>query len=49
MKKSLLKMYNSVIELCKSIKYVYWVKKDLIWAVFERCDSIEDIQRGIKS
>jgi hypothetical protein len=25
------------------------LKNDLIWAVFERCDSIEDIQRGIKS
>ena len=37
-------MYNSVIECDKSIKYVDWVKKkDLIWAVFERCDSIEDV------
>ena len=45
-------MYNSVNRVVvKSIKiYIYWVKKkDLIWAVFERCDSIEDIQRVIKS
>ena len=30
-------MYNSVIECCKSIKYVYWVKKDLfrlVWKVW---------------
>jgi hypothetical protein len=27
MKKSILKMYNSVIECGKSIKYVDWVKK----------------------
>ena len=47
MKKSILKMYNSVIECGKSIQYVHWVKKDLIWDVFERCDSIEDIQRVI--
>ena len=44
-------MYNSVNRVVvKSIKiYIYWVKnrKDLIWAVFERCDSIEDIQRVI--
>ena len=41
-------MYNSVNRVCKSIKYVDWVKKtDLIWAVFERCDSIEDIQKVI--
>ena len=46
-KKYILKMYNSVNRVCKSIKYVDWVKKDLIWAVFERCDSIEDIQRVI--
>ena len=31
--KSLLKMYNSVIECGKSIKYVYWVKKDLFGLV----------------
>ena len=31
--KSLLKMYNSVIECVKSIKYVYWVKKDLFGLV----------------
>ena len=35
--KSLLKMYNSVIECCKSIKYVYWVKKKkrLVWACWK--------------
>ena len=50
MKKSVLKMYNSVIELCKSIKYkLIGLKKDLFWAVLERCDSIEDIQRVINS
>jgi len=32
MKKVILKMYNSVIECCKSIKYIYWVKKNLFWA-----------------
>ena len=25
-------MYNSVIEVCKSDKYAYWVKKRLVWA-----------------
>ena len=50
MKKVYLKMYNSVIECVKVSNIFYWIKKkDLIWAVFERCDSIEDIQRGIKS
>ena len=42
-------MYN---RMCKSIKYMYWVKKRLVWAclgLFERCDSIEDIKRVIKS
>ena len=49
-KKYNLKMYNSVIECGKSIKiYIIGLKKDLIWAVFERCDSIEGIKRGIKS
>ena len=45
------KCINSVNRVCgKSINIYYWVKKkDLIWAVFERCDSIEDIKRGIKS
>ena len=33
MNKNLLKMYNSVIECGKSIKYVYWVKKDLFGLV----------------
>ena len=28
-----IKMYNSVIECGKSIKYVYWVKKDLFGLV----------------
>ena len=44
-------MYNSVNRVCVKVsKYIYWVKKkNLIWAVFEKCDSIEDIQRGIKS
>ena len=43
-------MYNSVIE-CGKRYQIYIIglkKKDLIWAVFERCDSIKDIQRGIK-
>ena len=41
-------MYNSVIECVKSIKYMYWVKKKkTCLGVFERCDSIEDIQRVI--
>ena len=49
MKKSLLKMYNSVIECVKVSNMFIGLKKDLIWAVFERCDSIKDIQRVIKS
>ena len=50
LKKVYLKMYNSVIECGKSIKiYIIGLKKRLVWAVFERCDSIEDIQRVIKS
>ena len=40
-------MYNSVIECCKSIKYMYWVKKRLDLGLLERCDSIEDIQSVI--
>ena len=47
MKKSILKMYNSVNRVCKSIKYVDWVKKRLVLGLFERCDSIEGIQRVI--
>ena len=31
-KKVYLKMYNSVIECGKSIKYIDWVKKRLVWA-----------------
>ena len=42
-------MYNSVIELCKSIKYIYWVKKKTCLGLLERRDSIKDIQRVIKS
>ena len=42
-------MYNSVIECVKVSNICIGLKKDLIWAVFERCDSIEDIQRVIKS
>ena len=45
-------MYNSVNRVVvKVLKYRFigLKKKDLIWAVFERCDSIENIQRGIKS
>ena len=45
-------MYNSVNRVVvKSIKYIfYWVKKKrLDLGLFERCDSIEDIQRGINS
>jgi len=28
-------MYNSVIECGKSIKYIYWVKKRLVWACWK--------------
>ena len=31
--KSLLKMYNSVNRVCKSIQYIDWVKKDLFGLV----------------
>ena len=41
-------MYNSVNRVCKSIKiYFIGLKKRLGWAVFERCDSIEDNQKVI--
>ena len=41
-------MYNSVIECGKRYQiYFIGLKKDLIWAVFERCDSIEDIKSVI--
>ena len=44
-------MYNSVNRVVVKVSNIVdWVKKkDLIWAVFEKCDSVEDIQRGIKS
>ena len=42
-------MYNSVIECVKVSKYVDWVNKRLDLGLFERCDSIEDIKRAIKS
>ena len=46
--KSLLKMYNSVIECVKvSNMFIGLIKTCL--GLFERCDSIEDIERGIKS
>ena len=35
MKKVYLKMYNSVTECGKSIKYVDWVKKDLLGLVLK--------------
>ena len=40
-------MYNSVIECVKASNIFIGLKKRLVWAVFERCDSIEDIQRVI--
>ena len=45
MKKNLLKMYNSVIECGKSIKYMLIGLKKTCLGLFERCDSIEDIKR----
>ena len=45
-------MYNSVNRVCVKVIKIYFIgskKKDLIWAVFVRCDSIEDIQRGTNS
>jgi len=47
MKKSILKMYNSVIECVKVSNIFYWVKKRLDLGLFERCDSIEDIKKVI--
>ena len=38
-------MYNSVNRVCKSIKYIYWVKQKTCLGLFERCDSTEDIQK----
>jgi hypothetical protein len=49
MKKSVLKMYNSVIECVKVSNIFYWVKKKTCLGLLERCDSIEDIKRVIKS
>ena len=48
MKKSILKMYNSVIECVKVSNMLIGLKKTCL-GLFERCDSIEDIQRGIES
>ena len=39
-------MYNSVIELVK-VSNIYIGLKKTCLGLFERCDSIEDIQRGI--
>ena len=49
MKKVYLKMYNSVIECCKKYQNIFIGLKKTCLGLFERCDSIEDIQRGIKS
>ena len=46
--KSLLKMYNSVIECVKVLNIFIGLKKTYL-GLFERCDSIEDIKRVIKS
>ena len=46
MKKSILKMYNSVIECVKVSNMLIGLKKTCL-GLFERCDSIEDIKRGI--
>ena len=44
-RKVYLKMYNSVIECVKSIKYVYWVKKKTWFGLcLKGVTSIEDIQ-----
>ena len=43
--KSILKMYNSVIECVKVSNMFIGLKKDL----FGKCDSIEDITRVIES
>jgi len=41
-------MYNSVNRVVVKVSNMYyWVKKKTCLGLFERCDSIEDIQRGI--
>jgi len=47
MKKVYLKIYNSVIECVKVSNMFIGLKKTCL-GLFERCDSIEDIQRVIK-
>ena len=47
MKKVYLKMYNSVIECVKVSNIFIGLKKKTCLGLFERCDSREDIQRGI--
>ena len=47
MKKSILKMYNSVIECGKSIKYIYMGQKKTCLGLFERCGCIDDIKSVI--
>ena len=43
-------MYNSVNRVVVKVSNMFiGLKKRLVWACIERCDSIEDIQRGIKS
>ena len=49
MKKVDLKMYNSVTECVKVSNMFIGLKKRLDLGLFERCDSIKDIQRVIKS
>ena len=46
--KNLLKMYNSVIECVKVSNMCIGLKKTCL-GLLERCDSIEDIQRGINA
>ena len=37
-------MYNSVNRVVVKVSNIFTgLKKDLIWAVFEKCNSIEDI------
>ena len=45
-KKVYLKMYNSVIE-CVKVSNIFIGLKKICLGLFERCDSIEDIKRGI--
>jgi hypothetical protein len=42
-------MYNSVIECVKVSNMFIGLKKRLDLGLFERCDSIEDIKKIIKS